>query len=362
MANEMVLAPVEGNEVEAWVVRKIAGVDRISGTELGRRLAYSTSKPTIFNKMVVEKLLKEGKLNDSDIVKEDLQCKKGFGYTTVTEYWLTPAVARSIALEHVWTPAAVELRAQVVAQLERLMERRTAALAAPDSGVLARIEAGQLALLERQGELLQTFREGPKVPSVYIDEERVHLLKGLGRETAAARGDASALPVWEEVRRKYGLSKSRAGRNARVFDTVTVDRFDVVLGYLRAELDKARTAPKKTVPLLPRRPLVPTGNLLSLQAVCRRLKAVGFDVPECACADWETPKETARGLYFAAEIPWYPASDSGKAGRNQPINIDESAMPRLIAWCTEHPLALEALVSNRRMLDAALSRKRVGIV
>lgn len=334
---------------EAWDLREMDGVDRVSGTELGRKLEYDVKHPTNFNKKVVEKLVKEGKLNDSDIVAERQQCKKGFGYTPVTEYWLTLPAARSIALEHVWTPAAAELRGQVVEQLERLMAQRTPALAAPDDSqalALASIQAGQdrqQALLEKHSELLLSLAQAKaQPPSVYIDEERIHLLKRLGLEVAKARGDNFLEPVWQEVQAKFTLTKAKRGKHPRAFATVTIDSFDGVLGYLREERTKALSSSKKTVsPLVHRRE--PTGRSISPEEVSQRLKNVGLDVP----AWMLTSPDDVNGFYKrVVKIETYEGC------------IDEASMHKLINWCSTHPLELAFMIELRRKLNAALPRKR----
>lgn len=344
-------------EEEAWDIRPMGGVDRISGTELGRRLAYG-GKPTLFNTQVVRKLLNEGKINASDMVFEQNPCKRGFGKATVTEYWLSLPLARSIAIEHVRTKVADGLRQQVTAQLERLIGERKMALQEP-TDTLALIQAGldrQTALLERQGELLLGILQQPKSPSIYIDDERAHMLKRMAQDIVTASGGEDTLQtIWQTVQRKYNFIKAKQKSHPRVFGTVTVDRFEQVLDYLRAALTKAVNTPKKTVTSLLQRPVAPTGNALDTQAVSRRLNAVGFDIPAWALPDWGP----AEGLYSMIGILTYEAPESGrKSDLNRAVHIDESSVSAISHWCSTHPRELKTFLSNRRLLNATLPARQ----
>lgn len=284
-----------------------------------------------------------------------IPCKRGFGTGTVTEYWLTLPAARRVALEYVNTTAAKELRAQVTEQLERLIEEKPMALQAPSdtAAIVLALKAG----FESQAELVRGLLQPPKPPSLYIDDERVHLLRCLARDLATARGERTMQPVWKAMQLQHGFITAKPKSNPRVFETVTVELFDRVLAQLRAELESALKAPKKVTSLM-KRPVSPTGNALDIQAVARRLEGMNLEVPTWALPDWGEIK----GLYTMVGVLTYTAPPSGKKSDiQQAVHIDESSVPVIADWCTTHPTELLVFLSNRRALNGVLdARQKAG--
>lgn len=353
MSSEMV---VTAADTQRWSVRNLGDVDRVSGTELGRQLGYSRKQPTIFNKMVIEKLLKEGKINDFDIVKENLQCRKGFGHVPVTEYWLPLPMARSIALNHVRTQRANKLREQVVEQLEALIKEKREALQAPTTDYAALVLAvqQQMHLLQQHTERLEALSQPKAPPSIYIDDERAHLLKRMAQDLTAARGEGSVQSIWRAVQRKYNFIKAKRGKHPRVFETVTVNKFDAVLAELSADLDKALSTPTKVSSIL-RRTSVAAGNSVDVHYVGERLNRM------LAPAKVEVPLYALPRLYALANLMVYPRPN----GKTPDLRIDEADIRKLIAWCSDHPHELEVFLESEKelhQLKASSGRRRGAAV
>lgn len=346
--DEIVVATVE----EPGGLREIDGVKRISGTELGRRLEYSTKKPALFNKQVIERLLKEGKLNDSDIVFKQNQCRKGFGHVSVTEYWLTLPVARSIALEHVRTPQAAKLRKQVVEELEAAMREKTEALQAPtaDYATLAlTVQSGFDQQAARDAEILDTVKQLRAPASVYIDEDRIHLVKRLSQEIVSTRGEGTVHAIWKALRLKHGFIPARKGKHPRLFDTITVDCFSTVLAELRADLQKALNAPNRMVATLVRR--VEVENSVDVDYVAKRLKVMLSNLDEKDRV--EVPAHALAAIYGLVPVEAYESC------------IDESKILDVGNWCAKNAKGLKVLLKeleelHRYRLKAAASGRRRG--
>jgi hypothetical protein len=244
--------------VGGWQVRTINGVQRVSGTELGRKLKYNVAKPSEFNRKVIEKLRKDEKFKDLDVVSDRSYRKRGFAQVEVTEYWPTPAAARRIIME-VETDTAKEIQRSVIAQLENLQKALAelpseVIVTAPAEPTHDAITATVERVLGDQGSniaklIMKAVEDGlrplekgldqaakmiERVHGYYIDDDRRLQLNHLSRIIAARKGKGESVSnIWKGVRVTYDL------RSGRTFSTVPRDLFDQVYTTVKEMLTHA---------------------------------------------------------------------------------------------------------------------------
>lgn len=243
------MANVVRFEDSGWEVREFNGKRCVSGTELGRKLGYTRAKPSMFNKVVVERLLKTGKLKDSDVVKERLPYKKGPLEGEKTEYWMTFDVALKVAME-VDTPAAEAVRQKVIDYLQKQVElaalpalvvespsEETAIVAAVERAMTRHTEELSKTLSKAITENLARAVSAAVAPLVrnanglYVDEDRRAELIYVARMIVRARAKphrTTLTAIWDGIRE----SPNNRFRPGKVFSTVWLDKFDAVLKSL----------------------------------------------------------------------------------------------------------------------------------